>query len=267
MKIFEYRDYREFMVELLHSMPKRGHGVLTQWAKALRVSIPLMSQILKGIKGMTHEMADDLSRHLGLSEKELDYFLLLVDYDRAGTPTLRTHLKKKITEAQAESRQLKNRIKEVVELSSEARAIYYSSWIYSGIRNLVACEEIKNVEDLSLRLNLPRPVVVQLVEFLMKFGLILETPEGLEYGPQSTYISSNSPLVQKHHQNWRLKGIQRMDVKNEENLFYTSPMSLSLELANKVRKRLVDVIQEVQKEVGPSPSEVVRCLSIDWFDY
>ncbi len=131
----------------------------------------------------------------------------------------------------------------------------------------MACEEIKNVEDLSLRLNLPRPVVVQLVEFLMKFGLILETPEGLEYGPQSTYISSNSPLVQKHHQNWRLKGIQRMDVKNEENLFYTSPMSLSLELANKVRKRLVDVIQEVQKEVGPSPSEVVRCLSIDWFDY
>ncbi len=78
MKIFEYRDYREFMVELLHSMPKRGHGVLTQWAKALRVSIPLMSQILKGIKGMTHETADDLSRHLGLSEKEIDYFLLLV---------------------------------------------------------------------------------------------------------------------------------------------------------------------------------------------
>jgi hypothetical protein len=30
---------------------------------------------------------------------------------------------------------------------------------------------------------------------------------------------------------------------------------------------LVDVIQELRKKAGPTESQTVRCLNIDWFEY
>lgn len=58
-----------------------------------------------------------------------------------------------------------------------------------------------------------------------------------------------------------------MDLKADTDLFYTCPMSLSAEATLQVRELLLKSIQEALKIVGPSPSEEVRCLNIDWFSY
>ena len=58
-----------------------------------------------------------------------------------------------------------------------------------------------------------------------------------------------------------------MDAHDEKNLFYTCPMSLSLETAEEVRRLLPQFIEQVLKKVGPSPSEKVYCFSMDWFEY
>ena len=51
----------------------------------------------------------------------------------------------------------------------------------------------------------------------------------------------------------------------EEELFYTGPMTLSREGMKEVRKVLVEAIDQTLKIVGPSPSEDFACLNIDWF--
>lgn len=54
---------------------------------------------------------------------------------------------------------------------------------------------------------------------------------------------------------------------DEKDLFYTAPMSLSKEVAERIRTQLPELIKQIIDQVGPSESEVVRCLNIDWFEY
>lgn len=58
-----------------------------------------------------------------------------------------------------------------------------------------------------------------------------------------------------------------MDRRRDEDIFFTSPMSLSKAASEEVRKLLPTVIQAVMKITGPSPSETAACLNIDWFEY
>lgn len=267
MSIFKYQNFRKYLHSIQDNLPRKGRGMITLWAKVIQITPTMMSQILIGNKSMSLEMVDRLSAHLQLSEKEKDYFILLVEFDRAGTHSLKDYFLNKITQMQDESRYLKNQIQDVTELSVEVKSVYYSQWIYAGIRNLVACKKVATIESVTEELNLPRETVANVIDFLVKHQLIIPSKQGWSPGPPSTFVPADSPLVYKHHQNWRLKGIQQMDLRSKEDLFYTSPMSLSADLAKDLRSRIVKVIQEFQKEIGPSESEVVRCLNIDWFEY
>ena len=267
MSIYEFTDYVDFINEYLEGKPNQGHGILSRWAKKLGVSTTLISQILKRKKSLSLELADGLAKQMELEQKEIDYFFLLVGLSRAGTTSLQQHFKLKVREVQEASRLLKNRIQNVQELSSEIKTRYYSSWIYSGVRNLAVCEGVETLEELAKLLGLSRDRLPEIVAFLLQSSLLIENKRGWGSGVTNTYLSSDSPLIAKHHQNWRLKAMQKMELAASEDLFYTSPMSLSESVAKELRKNLVESIEALQAKAGPSPSETIRCLSVDWFKY
>lgn len=267
MSIFEFSDYRAFLRGWIKARPKNGRGELRRMADALNVNPSLLSQALSGSKSLSLEMAAELAEYLSLTDKESDYFLTLVEFERAGSVKLRKHLKARIEAAQKEASRIAGRVHVDRELSNETKSIYYSSWVYTGIRNLVAVKGFGDIAHLSARLQLPKAAVSRAVEFLLEHGLCRMEKGQLTYGPAWTHIPADSPLVVKHHHNWRLRALTKMDDPSEENLFFTGPMSLSAEAAESVRKLLPGWIEKVQKIAGPSTSETVRCLNIDWFEY
>ncbi len=74
-------------------------------------------------------------------------------------------------------------------------------------------------------------------------------------------------FVVKHHQNWRMRGLQMMDSYDDKHLFATLPMSISEETAEEIRHLLPKLIEQILEKVGPSKSEKVYCLNLDWFEY
>lgn len=265
VSVFDFEDYRAFLNTWIDQQSLRG--VKSQISQALGVSSSLISLILKGEKQLSPEQALDAADFIGLNEKETDYFLLLVELSRAGTLKLKNRLKTKIKQTHKESQQLSKRLKKDLELNDEKKAIYYSSWIYTGLRNLIALEKHHDVAGMAYRLGVPTSTINQCLEFLIENSLAITKNSKITYGPTYTHVGQDSPFVNKHHQNWRIKGIQQMDAKNETDLFYTCPMSLSEKDGLELRSYLLKVIQEVLKTVGPSPSEEVRCLNIDFFKY
>lgn len=105
------------------------------------------------------------------------------------------------------------------------------------------------------------------VQFLIDRGLVRLKNGQYEILAKATHLGADHPLVIKHHQNWRLRSMQKMAIRAEHDLFYTGPMSLSTEDAQKLRQMILDFIQSINKIVVDSPSEVIRCLNIDWFEY
>jgi uncharacterized protein (TIGR02147 family) len=267
LSIFEFTNYREYIGAWIGSQGSAGYGVKGRIAEALGVSSSLISQMLKGEKTLTPDQTSDLSDFLGLNEIESDYLHMLVDFDRAASPRYREKLKKKIGVLQQQSRQIGKRVPRNKELTDEQKAIYYSSWLYTGIRNLTAVPDLSLTNAIAEHLHLEAGVVNRIIRFLIENELCKEENGRITYGPASTHVDRESPFVNKHHQNWRFQAIQHMERRRNEDIFFTSPMSLSRAACEEIRTLLPTIIQNVMKISGPSPSEVAACLNIDWFEY
>ena len=265
--VFDSDDYKSFLKEWISERPKGGRGEARRMAEKLGVSTTLISQILNGDKHFTLEAASDLCDHLGLSEQETDHFLLLIDYARAGSHGLRKRLKRRIDLSRETARKIKERFREERSLTDAEAAIYYSHWVYTGVTHLIATEPRLTIDDISARLQVPKHMIHKVMSFLLDQGILVNDSGAMDIGTKVTVIGADSPLVVKHHQNWRLQAFNRMPFAKDSDLFITVPMSVSAEVADRIRQDLPAYFEKLAKWVGPSKSEVVRCLNIDWFEY
>ncbi len=213
----------------------------------------------------TLEQGNDLAEYLGFSELESEYFLTLIMVSRAGKTNLRSRLVNKISELKRKSLELAQRMPAQAKLTESNQAIFYSQWYYSGIRIASSIADYQSVESLSEFLNLPRSTVKRVVDFLLSTGLCLEENGKIKMGPQSTHLSNESPLVGRHHANWRQKSIERQSHTKPDELFFTSPFSIEEKDIAKIRAILVNAIDDSFKVIDPSPAEELACINIDLF--
>lgn len=259
--IYDFEHYREFLKQWLRK------GMKSKFAAAIGISPTMMSLILSGDKNMSMEQAAEAAEFINLNDLETDYFLLLVEMGRAGSFKLQRKLQRRIKEMKTQAKKIASRVKKDRDLSDEEKAIYYSNWTFTGVRNLSAVPKFDTADKIAERLGLPLAQVLRVVEFLVDNGLLKNENGKLAYGPAHIFVGADSPFVSRHHQNWRLQGFKHMEQLTESNLFYTCPMSLSSEAVEQVRKMLPTTIEQVNKIAGPSDSERVFCLNMDWFEF
>ncbi|HVK60100.1 MAG TPA: TIGR02147 family protein, partial [Bdellovibrionales bacterium] len=257
--------YRDFVREQVQSMPNSGRGQLSRIAKHLSTSSVLVSYVMNGARDFSSEQAIEIADFFGLTETESDYFCLLVQLARAGSFKLEQKIQREMKKKREEAQHLKSRVAQDLELDDDAKARFYSNWYFSGIRLASSIDGLNSVEAIADYLKLPRVRVREVLEFLVQYGLSIEKNGEYSMGPKRTHIESTSPLVSRHHANWRIKGFESMEDLSPEELFYTGPMAVSTEAMAEVRKDLTDVIDRMVKKVGDSKSEQLACLNIDFF--
>jgi uncharacterized protein (TIGR02147 family) len=265
MKIFEFIDYRDFLRNHLASLPKKGRGEISRWANHLRVNATLISQILNGKKELTLEQAGTLAEYFALTSLEKDYFIHLVLKERAGTHQMKKYFQEKINEIRSRSIEVSERVKKDRNLTDIDKAQFYSSWLYSGIRLYCSIGEGKTIDQIVERFQIERKKITEIMQFLVNTKLVVNDGPFFKMGPQTTHLESTSPLIQKHHSNWRLKSLQTSDSLTAHELMYTSPISLSKKDFDIIREDLVQMIQKLLERVKASPAEEVACINIDFF--
>ena len=85
-------------------------------------------------------------------------------------------------------------------------------------------------------------------------------------GETHIHITNESPHVVKHHINWRMRGIQKMDSREQNELFFTAPMSIAKKDFNLIREKLNGCIKEIVNIGKESHAETLFCLNIDFFE-
>jgi len=265
MNVFDYRNYKDYVNDWIKGQPSAGHGQLRQMALELNVNSVVMSQVFRGDRDLSLEQAVGVTKYMGLSTLSRDYFLLLVQKEKAGTKELKDIFEKQLEDIRQASQNLKTRIKHQ-KFSDEDKATFYSRWYYSAIRLGVSIPELSNTVAIADHLGLERSLVSQVLEFLLENQLVVGKEKKFDIGPQVTHVGHDSPFVNRHHSNWRLQSLKAMDKSRKDDLFYTGPMALSKSAANKIRKLVVELIEKSTKEASESDSEALRCLAIDWFE-
>jgi uncharacterized protein (TIGR02147 family) len=264
---FSFTDYRELTWSLLKQKPKKGWGQLSKLAKSISVTSTLVSQILSGEKNFTPEQAAATCEFLNLTELETEYYLALVDYMRAGTPLLKGRIEQRMHNVQAQANNLKNRIDNLQELTSDSIAQFYSQWNYSAIRLLTSIPEYNTVEKIANYFSMPKNQVIQILDFLVQHGLVTKKSDQYSMGIARTYLPPQSPLVGQHHLNWRLKSLSKTNSLTSDEMMFTAPMTISKKDFDRILIVLRKQITEIFKTLEQTKPEVLANLNIDFLKY
>lgn len=267
MNIFDFDNYREFIQRKVQSLQKGGRGEYQKIAKSLRLHTTYLSQVIKGPKNLNQDQSLDLCEYWKLNPLESRYFLLLVDYERAGSQKLRDYVRGQMFQIKEESKKLSLRLNKEKVLDEKAHATFYSHWLYSGIRMATSLESLQHRTELANYFNLSPQELEKIISFLLEHQLCEQQGEKIVMGPQRTHLPAESPMISKHHMNWRLRAFDNYSRMRDEDLSFTGPMSIGEKDAPIIREKITQLIKEISEIVKDSPSEKMYCFNMDWFHF
>jgi uncharacterized protein (TIGR02147 family) len=260
INLFENRDYKTYLVKQLE---KRGER--NRLATALRCHNGYISQVLKGSAHFSLEQAEIVNEFLGHTKDQANYFLLMVQYARSGTKSLREHFSEQMSALGEKQFVLKDRLRYQKVLSREDQVTYFSSWHYGAVHVLVSVPGCHTASGISEYLGLPLEKVREILGFLESLALVKSEGKRYGIGPTSIHLEKDSSMIAKHHTNWRLKAIQSLDSQNREDLHYSSVITASVDDSVKIREVMVRAIEEIRRLVRESPNEASYSYALDFF--
>lgn len=265
IQIFDFLDYKSYLSSRFSETDKQRRVSRAALAKAIRCQPSYLTRIINGNAHLSLEQAHATSIFFQHTEDESHYFLLLVEWARAGTPSLKNHLEKFARTQREQILNLKKRLKIATVLSSEDQSRYYGSWHFAAVHACLGAPGFRTLKETSARLRISHKRVAEVTEFLVSTGLIQERSGKYAAGIARIHLGHDSPLIARHHLNWRLRAIESLENLNQQDLYYSSVICLSEADTLKIKAELVKAIERAKGIVRDSTEENVFCLALDLF--
>lgn len=96
-------------------------------------------------------------------------------------------------------------------------------------------------------------------------GLINNQGGNFTPGDVRIHLGHDSPMISKHHTNWRIQAVRSFERETPQELHYSGVISISREDLPRVREALVRALEEVRRIVKDSKDEAVYCYALDLF--
>ena len=264
MSIFSYLDYFKFLNDVLKTDRKK-RGLKKQLADAANCQASYFSLVLACKAHLTLEQAHGLCRFWRLSSDETDFFILMVNYARAGTPNLKFYFKDKLKKLKETNENLSSRIQNTETMTEADAAIYYSTWLYLAVHIMISIPNYQTEKAIAERLQVNADAVNRVLSFLEKLSLAEKQGTSWRSTRREFHLPKSSLFVGLHHGNWRRRAVDNAFLQRAEDLHYTSVSSVAKTDIEVLRAKLLAMIDESRKIIGPSNEEELICLSLDLF--
>ena len=267
LSIFNFKDYRKFIIKKIHSSPKKGRGKKSLLSTFINCQTTYLSRVLSNQADFNLEQAEAVTRFFNLNKIEKKYFITLVQLQRASTIEAVKYLEEELIELKEQSLNLKKRLEIKNTLSEEEKEKYYSHWLYSAVHVLTSLSSINSEKEIADFLSVPINKIREILEFLQAVGLIIIENSNIHIGTTKIHLSNNGHLIYHHHKNWRLQSLCAIDKALNSNLHYSSVVTLSEKDLFKVKNDLIEAIKSVKNTIRDSiPEEKCYSFNLDFFD-
>ena len=262
---FGHDGYKAYLREILPASGE-GRGLRSRLAAAIGVQSAFISQVLNQKVHLSLEHALKVSQFLQHGEAESHYFMLLVEHERAGSPALRSYYASQMAAIREKRLQIAERLQVKQTLNLEDQLTYYSAWYYGAVHVLISIPELQTKAALAQHLRLELPLISEILDFLVKCGLAVDDGDHFRIGNARLHLGANSPLISKHHTNWRMRAVQALDeMSKRSNLHYSAAITLAREDVEKIRKVLLEAIERTENIYKPSKEETGYAVNLDFF--
>jgi len=263
--LFEYASYKKFINDLIRTYPSAGHGQRKLLAQFIGCQVAYITHVLSGERDFSLEQAEAAARYFSLSKLETDYFLNLVQENRASTVALRKYFERQLNEIRDRSKRLDKKLNFKDVLPDEAKLIYYSSWLYSAIHIALTVPSLRTVPALAQKFSISTAHTLEILEFLCKYGMAHKENNQYKTKAPLLHLEKGSPLVVRHHSNWRLRALSSLDEVQEKNFHYSLAFSISKKDVQRIHEQMIKSVMEVAEIIKPSKEEELMGLCLDVF--
>jgi uncharacterized protein (TIGR02147 family) len=249
--VFAYSDYRSFMRDAFAEKKASCRFSWREFAKRAGYASPVFLKLVaEGKSSLSEEGIERVGLALGLTDKEQEFFRLLVSF---------TH-----EESNAQKQKLFSEMRKVAALCKnqivEANLYdYYKEWYHSVIRELAS--NVSSEVEISKLLvpKIPLPRVKASLALLLKLGLLERDSNG-KYTQTSKHLTTgenvSSMAVRKHHENMGALAVVAMEeVEKEERDISGITMGLSKAGFEAIKAELANFRRRVKEIAVQSESE------------
>jgi plasmid maintenance system antidote protein VapI len=261
--IFQFHSYKPVMEKHLTGAGNRGQ--ISRAADALKCQRSYLSRVMTEEIHLTPDHAFKLATFFKFSGDVREYFLFLVDHDRAATPELRAHLKAKLADIRQRHENVEVRAKRQNFALDSLQAGYFSNWLWTAIHFLTSIPHLQNAEALADHLGLKEQSLLVYLRQLEQQGMVENRGKHWLYKSGEFHVGKDSPLVTFHHQNWRTRALVDAQDPTAGGVHYTAVQTMSAHDAEKIKAMLLDLIEQTAAVAAPSPPEELVALTCDWF--
>lgn len=266
LDLYSFSNYRNYIEKFIDTSPNNGRGQRTKIAEVMNVKVSYVSRILQEKADLSMEQALSLGKYFQYDHDEMDYFLLLVNYARAGSKSLQIHLKEKIKKIQNERMQLKNQLVPKRDLTEKEQAQYFSNLDNALVHLSLTLPNVNTADDITNKINIPRERVAEILKMLVQLQLVKKDIYGnYETLEQRLFLPSDSSIISNYHAQRRMQVIPYLNHSNDIDLHYSSTISISKEDFLEIKKVLVKALESARTRIKDSGTEQLCGFNLDFY--
>ncbi len=106
---------------------------------------------------------------------------------------------------------------------------------------------------------------METLHFLTCTQLAIQNRDKYQVGAQRTFLEKGHPLLKCHHSNWRLKALQQFEQMSDEEMMFTTNISLSNDDFARLREMLAEFVKTTSQLIKETDPENVACVNLDLF--
>lgn len=264
--IFTYKGYRDF---LKAKIAENSHikAFQTKLAAAAGCQKSFISKVLNGPIQLTPDHALGIAQFFNLDADQVEYFLELVQLERANTQALKIRTETRLSELKQKQNHLARRLKSE-EWSSplEKQTTYYSTWFYAAIHMATGISELQTVKNIAHKLKIPEPVVESALNFLSETDLVHKVQGRWIRSEHAMHLSKDSNLNLVNQVHWRNKSMAAMQNQISTNIHYSGVFTLSEKDFEKLKEMCIRFLEQKRKIVMSSKDEKLTAMCVDFFE-
>lgn len=262
MTVFEALNSISFIQHMI-KQNREVRGYQSRLAEAAGTHGSYLSRVLGGQVPLTPDQAAGLADFWLLNRDGTDYFIGLVNFERAGSQKLRNVLERQLADIRKQQENISQRLKSAKVIETSDFGIYYSAWHYSAIHMLVLISGFQSTHSLMNRLGLPSAVVENALNVLASLNLVKKTGNRWQVIESDLHLPKSSPWTPVYHANWRQRTAYQVFSQNSDAIHFTALHSISYRDFSTAKEILIQSIEKIRKIAGPSKEENVFFIGVD----
>lgn len=257
INIFDFKNYKDFLKERLE------RGLKTKLAEFLGCHIGFISQVIHQNANFSMEHGLKICEFLKLTEKETEYFVLLIQEERAGSVQLKKYFKSQIQKIHSQREEVSERVDKNRELTNEDKLQYFADSNTAIVHMILTLNEQYDAEKVSEILGININAVNKIVEFLVEKQLIEFNKGRFNSGRTRIHLDKSSPLLNLFHTNTRVNVIKLLSQTVESDLHYSGYFTMTPQTAKKIKEILLNSVEECDQLITDSKDEKLYILAMD----